>query len=175
MTTLPKRKNRRRHLNPLSERMFPTLNNRLLSPWDYRMFPSHFNVLQHALKVDDKTNGDFFEEDSLMPAMNVKDNKDEYEIELAAPGFRKKDFELTIEDNVLHISAEKKEKKDDKDENYTCKEFSYKSFMRSLTLPDSVDLDQNINATYTDGILKVNVLKKEDAKQPASKKVIEIS
>ena len=175
MTTLMRRKNKRGNLRPLTERMFPNLSNRLLSPWEDRLFPSNFNELQNMFKFDDIFNGDFFEEDSLMPAMNVKEHKDDFEIEIAVPGFNKKDFEVTIDGNILNISGEKKEEKDEKDEDYTCKEFSYKSFKRSSTLPESIDLDQDVKAKYKDGILQIKLLKKEEAKKLASKKVIEIS
>lgn len=175
MTTLMKRRNKRRNLTPLSERLFPTLSNRILSPWEDRMFPSNFGEFQNMLKFDDIFNGDFFEEDSLMPAMNVKEHNDDFEIEIAAPGFTKKDFEVTIDGNMLHISGEKKEEKDEKDDDYTCKEFSYKSFKRSSTLPESIDIDQDVKAKYKDGILQIKLLKKEEAKKLATKKVIEIS
>ena len=169
MTTLMKRRDKRRNLSPISERLFPTLSNRLLSPWEDRMFPSNFGEIQNMLKFDDIFNGDFFEEDSLMPAMNVKEHEDDFEIEIAAPGFTKKDFEVTIDGNILHVSGEKKE------EDYTCKEFSYKSFKRSSTLPESIDIDQDVKAKYKDGILQIKLLKKEEAKKLATKKVIEIS
>lgn len=178
MTTLMKRRKKRRNLSPLtplSERLFPTLGNRLLSPWEDRIFPSNFGELQNMFKFDDIFNGDFFEEDSLMPAMNVKEHNEDFELEIAAPGFTKKDFEVTIDGNILNISGEKKEEKDEKEEDYTCKEFSYKSFKRSSTLPDSIDLDQDVKAKYKDGILQIKLLKKEEAKKLATKKVIEIS
>jgi len=176
MTTLMKRRRKnRRMLNPLSERLFPTMRESLLDPWTDRMFPSNFGELQNMFKFDDIFNGDFFEEDSLMPAMNVKEHDEDFEIEVAAPGFSKKDFEVTIDGNILNISGEKKEEKDEKDEDYTCKEFSYKSFKRSSKLPETIDLDQEVKAKYKDGILEIKLLKKEDAKKLASKKVVEIS
>ena len=139
-----------------------------------RLFPSWNNEsLKTFLSNDDFFNNDFFDEDGLMPAMNVKEHKNDFEIEFAAPGFSKKDFEVTIDDNVLNVCGEKKEEKEEKDEDYTRKEFNYNSFKRSLTLPKSVNADQDIKATYKNGILKLNLLKKEEAKaQP--KKVIEV-
>ena len=139
-----------------------------------RLFPSWNNEsLKTFLSNDDFFNNDFFDEDGLMPAMNVKEHKNDFEIEFAAPGFSKKDFEVTIDDNVLNVCGEKKEEKEEKDEDYTRKEFNYNSFRRSLTLPKSVNADQDIKATYKNGILKLNLLKKEEAKaQP--KKVIEV-
>ncbi|MEX1384177.1 Hsp20/alpha crystallin family protein [Lutibacter sp.] len=107
------------------------------------------------------------------PALNIKETKDEFEIELAAPGYNKKDFEVTIDDGCLNISAKKEETKEEKDENYTRKEFSYASFERSLKLPDSI-ADEKIKAKYDNGILKFRLIKKEEAKKQKPR-VIEIS
>ena len=107
------------------------------------------------------------------PALNIKEKKDEFEIELAAPGYNKKDFEVTIDDGCLNISAKKEESKEEKDENYSRKEFSYASFERSLQLPDSI-ADEKIKAKYDNGILKFSLAKKEEAKKQKPK-VIEIS
>jgi len=139
-----------------------------------RLFPSWNNdSLKSFLSTDDFFNNDFFEEDSLMPAMNVKEHDKDFEIEFAAPGFSKKDFEVTINDNVLNVCGEKKQEDEQKEEGYTRKEFSYNSFKRSLSLPKSVNTDQDVKATYKNGILKLNLQKEEDSKKQ-SKKVIEI-
>jgi len=107
------------------------------------------------------------------PALNIKEKEDEFEIELAAPGFNKKDFEVTINDGCLNIAAKKESSEVAEDENYSRKEFSYSSFERSLQLPDSV-ADEKIKAKYNNGILKFNLVKKEEAKI-AKPKIIEIS
>lgn len=107
------------------------------------------------------------------PALNIKETKDKFEIELAAPGYNKKDFEVTIDDGCLNIIAKKEETKEEKDENYTRKEFSASSFERSLQLPDSI-ADEKIKAKYDNGILKFSLAKKEEAKKQKPK-VIEIS
>ncbi len=139
-----------------------------------KLFPSWNNdSLKSFLSSDDFFNNDFFEEDSLMPAMNVKEHDDDFEIEFAAPGFSKKDFEVTIDDNILHVCGEKKTEVEEKEEDYTRKEFSYNSFKRSLSLPKTVSEDQNVKATYKNGILKLNLLKKEEVKEQP-KKVIEV-
>ncbi len=137
-----------------------------------RLFPSWTNEgLKNFLSSDDFFNNDFFEEDSLMPAMNVKEHDEDFEIEFAAPGFNKKDFEVTIDDNILNVCGEKKHEAEEKEEDFTRKEFSYNSFKRSITLPKSVNTDQEVKATYKDGILKLNLLKKEEAKAQQPKKV----
>ncbi len=137
-----------------------------------RLFPSWTNEgLKNFLSSDDFFNNDFFEEDSLMPAMNVKEHDDDFEIEFAAPGFNKKDFEVTIDENILNVCGEKKHEIEEKEEDFTRKEFSYNSFKRSITLPKSVNTDQEVKATYKNGILKLNLLKKEEAKTQQPKKV----
>ena len=131
-----------------------------------RLFPSWKNDgLKTFLSSDDFFNNDFFEEDSLMPAMNVKEHDNDFEIEFAAPGFDKKDFEVTINDNILNVCGEKKHEAEEKEEDYTRKEFSYNSFKRSLALPNTVNTDQEVKATYKNGIFKLNLLKKEEAKR----------
>lgn len=138
-----------------------------------RLFPWNNDNLKSFLSTDDFFNNDFFEEDGLMPAMNVKEHANDYEVEFAAPGFNKKDFEITIEDNMLMVCGEKEKKSEEKEEGYTRKEFSYNSFKRTLQLPKTVDAKKDIKALYKDGILKLNLLKKPEAKtQP--KKVIEV-
>ena len=137
-------------------------------------FPLSTSVFNNFLNVDDFFNEDFFAKDSLMPAMNVKENDNDFAIELAAPGFAKEDFEVTIDNNGLHISADKKVEKEEKEEGYLRKEFSYNSFKRSLRLPESVNLDKKVKANYKNGVLKMNLFIKEEAKV-LPKKVIEVS
>lgn len=104
------------------------------------------------------------------PALNIKETDDNFEIELAAPGFEKKDFDVTIDDGCLNISAEKSTSEEEKDENYTRREFSYNSFERSLQLPESVK-QEAIKAAYKDGILSFKLAKKDEAKKLPPKKV----
>ena len=138
-----------------------------------RFFPWNNDSLKNFLSNDDFFNHDFLEEDSLMPAMNVKEHDQDYEIEFAAPGFSKKDFEITIDDNTLNVCGQKKKEVEEKDEGYTRKEFNYNSFKRSLKLPVSVNTNQDVKATYKNGILKLNLQKIEEAKE-TPKKVIEV-
>ena len=106
MTTLMKR-GKRNELSPLENRMLTPWNNNFLRPWTNRLFSSSFDDLNSLLRFDDVFKDDFFADDSMMPAMNVKEHAQDFEIELAIPGFNKKDFEVTIEEDVLHISGEK--------------------------------------------------------------------
>jgi HSP20 family protein len=100
---------------------------------------------------------------SRIPAVNISETDDHYHIELAAPGLKKEDFKVNLERDVLTISAEKQTEQKTGDKKYNKCEYNYTSFVRSFTLPDSVD-DAGIEAEYTDGVLKINVTKKEDAK-----------
>jgi len=111
MTTLMKR-GKRNELSPLENRMLTPWNNNFLRPWTNRLFSSSFDDLNSLLRFDDVFKDDFFADDSLMPAMNVKEHPQDFEIELAIPGFNKKDFEVTIEEDVLHISGEKELEKE---------------------------------------------------------------
>jgi HSP20 family protein len=136
---------------------FPWINDRV-STW---------------LDTDDFFADDFFVKDKNLPAMNVKENKDNFEIELAVPGFSKKDIEVTMEDDVLHICAQKSKEEVEEDKGYTRREFSYNEFDRKLQLPTSVNQNEKVKAVYKNGVLTLNLLKKEETKEQP-KKVIEI-
>jgi len=98
-----------------------------------------------------------------VPAANISETPEHYHLELAAPGLKKDDFKLNLDRNVLTISVEQHSENNDNQKNYSKREYSYSSFVRSFTLPDSAD-DNSIEATYTDGVLKVDIAKKEEAK-----------
>lgn len=100
-----------------------------------------------------------------LPAVNIAEDKDCFLVEMAAPGLQKSDFNIEVNNNLMTISCEKKEVNEDKEngETYTRREFSYQSFTRSFTLPESVDCDK-ISANYEKGILHVSIPKKEEAK-----------
>jgi len=110
-----------------------------------------------------------------VPAVNIKESDTHFDIEVAAPGKSKDDFSIEIDHQVLTISSEKKSETEEKDSkgNYTRREFSYSSFRRSFTLPESVNSD-SIKAIYENGILNVTLPKKEEA-LPKPKRLIEIA
>lgn len=140
-----------------------------------RRFPWFSEGLSPWFDTDDFFAADFFIQDRNVPAMNVKENSDSFEIELAVPGFSKEDIQVTMEDNLLHVCAEReKEETEDGNEGYTRREFSYQEFDRKIRLPSSVNQDKKVQATYNDGILKVYLLKDEEDKVPP-KKAIEIA
>ncbi|MEZ4792824.1 MAG: Hsp20/alpha crystallin family protein [Gelidibacter sp.] len=105
-----------------------------------------------------------------LPAVNIKENKDEYYLEIAVPGMKKSDFNIDVDNKVLSISSEKSEEHIDNEENYTRREFGYSSFKRTFTLPDAVE-SEKIKAQYKDGILTVHLPKREEAKQKPSKRI----
>lgn len=90
-----------------------------------------------------------------VPAVNIHENENDYEVEVAAPGLKKESFNVKLEKNYLIISAENKEEKEERKGKTTSREFSYKSFRRAFTV-DSEKIDaENIKATYENGILQL--------------------
>ncbi|MEY8849052.1 Hsp20/alpha crystallin family protein [Psychroserpens sp. XS_ASV72] len=105
-----------------------------------------------------------------LPAVNIKDNAEEYILELAIPGMKKSDFDIDLDNKVLSISSETQTEDEDINENYTRREFGYSAFKRTFSLPDSVETEK-VEATYNDGILKVILPKREEAKQKPPKRI----
>ncbi len=115
----------------------------------------------------------FSNTNTTLPAVNVKENTDTYEVEVAAPGFEKSDFNIELNNDILTISSDKQTNNEaNDDEKITRQEFSYQSFTRSFTLPELVE-DEKISAKYENGILSISIPKKEEAK-PKPVKQIEI-
>jgi HSP20 family protein len=108
-----------------------------------------------------------------VPAVNITENDNEYSVTVAAPGLKKSDFNIDVEGNMLTISSEKEESKEEKDARYTRNEYNYSSFSRSFTLPEEVNREK-IEAKYEDGVLKLALPKKEEAKKPAASKHIAV-
>ncbi|MFD2863745.1 Hsp20/alpha crystallin family protein [Mucilaginibacter antarcticus] len=106
-----------------------------------------------------------------VPAVNISETEDHYHVELAAPGLKKEDFKINLERNALNISVEQQRENTDQKKNYSKREYSYSSFVRSFTLPDSANAE-GIEAAYTDGVLKIDIAKREEAK--AVRRQIEI-
>lgn len=99
------------------------------------------------------------------PAVNILNNKDDYSIEIAAPGLKKEDFKIDLTENNLTISSEGEEKKEVKNNAYSRREFHYSKFSRSFTLPENEIKREEISANYTDGILSVVIPKNKDEKR----------
>jgi len=110
--------------------------------------------------------GDTFFSDrriNSLPAVNISESGEEYHIELAAPGLKKEDFKVSIERDMLTISTGQSGENNTSEKTYNRREFSYSAFIRAFTLPESADVER-IQASYSDGILKLTLPKKEEAK-----------
>ena len=120
---------------------------------------------------------DFFPENTFkpavkgvsIPAVNVTENKNAFQLKVAAPGFKKEDFKLEVKNGYLTVSGESSEEKEDKEENYTRREYAYNTFSRSFGLPENVNGD-DISAQYTDGVLKV-ILPKKSTEEQVTKQI----
>ncbi len=99
-----------------------------------------------------------------MPTVNIIEEKDQFKLEVAAPGLDKEDFKIDLHNDILTLSAEKKQENEEKNKKYLRREFSYCNFKRSFTLPDYVDTDK-IEAKHKNGILTITIPKKEEAKE----------
>lgn len=116
--------------------------------------------------VFDSIFNDTFFSDRMMtrvPAANISETKDHFHVELAAPGLKKDDFKLKLERDVLSISVEQTDQAGKEERSYAKREFSYSSFVRAFTLPESANAD-GIEARYNDGVLYIDIPKREEAK-----------
>jgi HSP20 family protein len=133
--------------------------------WLYNDMPTFFNdffsrdLWNWGLENNSSTN-------TTIPAINVKETNDNFEVEVAAPGMTKKDFKIELNGNMLTISSEKQnEWQENENEKYTRREFSYQSFQRTFQLPKDVVDEDKIQAKYENGLLHLTIPKKEHAKQ----------
>lgn len=143
--------------------LFPTVESKLVN-----------NFFDDFITKDlfDWTDRNFAALGSNLPSVNLKETDTKIEVELAAPGMKREDFKVEIDNDILMISSEKEEKKEEvsKKENYIRKEFNYQSFSRTFSLPDTID-ENKIEANYKDGILHVVIGKKEGAKKRTLKSI----
>ena len=140
-----------------------------------RMFPEMPSIFDEFLRgsLMEEGKGNLNNRGTL-PAINTFENKDSYELEVAAPGMKKDDFKIELDNNTLTISSEKNENHEEKENDYSRREFRYQSFTRSFQLPENKVENSKIAARYTDGILYVSIPKREEAKvQPT--RMIEVA
>ncbi len=136
-----------------------------------KLFPSFFDKFFEG----DLMNWNYAGEDSTLPAVNIKENENEFLIDVAAPGMKKEDFKVSYDNGRLSISSEHKVEHEEKEgEKVTRKEFSYQSFQRSFTVSESVVNAEKIGAKYEDGILHITLPKRDEVK-PKPVKEIKIS
>jgi HSP20 family protein len=112
----------------------------------------------------------FWGRTSSVPAVNISETKENYQVSLAAPGMKKDDFKIDIDGNMLTVSSEKEDNKEEKDKKFTRKEYNYSSFSRSFTLPEEVN-SEKIEAKYNDGVLKIYLPRKEEVKKSTAKQI----
>jgi HSP20 family protein len=143
-------------VNSNSNQNFPTLSNWLDDIFNRDLIPSVFTSN--------------FNTGITLPKVNIKETANDFAVEMAVPGLKKSDFQIDIDNQVLSISTETKEDNEHKEENYTRREFGYSSFKRTFTLPESVNADK-INASYNEGILRILLPKKEEAKQKPARSI----
>ena len=127
-----------------------------------RLFNELFN--ENDYRYDYKCNN------SSSPATNIIENEDRFELAIAVPGINKKDIKISLEKNLLTISTEKEESSKESSFNFTRKEFGHDSFSRSFTIPKSVDAEK-IKADYNNGILNIQLPKKEEEKVALSREI----
>ena len=141
-------------LSTSPERM-PAFFDDFFRPWN-EWFDNGGSMLNRVLSV---------------PAVNITENKDNYEVALAVPGMKKDDFKIAVDGNMLTISSEKEETKEEKeDKKFTRKEYNYSSFSRSFTLPEEVN-QEKIEAKYENGELRLVLPRKEETKMVSAKKI----
>ena len=127
-------------------------------------YPQSGSLLNHFFGNEFMNDSDFFKGGHYYntPKVNIRETEDAFAIEVAAPGFDKKDFNVELENDVLTIEVSKEEKAEKN--NYLHYEFNYGSFKRSFTLPKDKVMDSKISAKYDNGILNIQLPKKEEAK-----------
>ena len=139
---------------------------------NYPMWTNFFNDILHN-DWNDLSLRNYSQANTTLPSINIKETESDFEVEMAAPGMDKKDFKIEIDKGVLSISTESKNESEHTEAgNYTRREFNYQSFCRSFSLPTSVDSDK-ICAKYENGILKVLIPKRDEAK-PKPVRMIDI-
>jgi HSP20 family protein len=139
------------------------------------LFPSIPSLFDDFLMRDwfDWSLGNWRMAGSTLPAVNIIETNDDFRIEVAAPGMKREDFKVELDNNTLVISSEREEKSEEKDQhgNYTRREFSYQSFQRSFALPENMVDGEKISAKYKDGILYITVPKREEAKLKPARQI----
>ena len=127
----------------------------IFKPWN-EWFDSGTSLLNRMLTV---------------PAVNITETKDDFNLSFAIPGMKKDDFDINVDGNMLTVSCEKEETRKEHDQKYTRKEYNYSSFSRSFSLPEEVSKDK-IQASYEDGVLTLQLPKKEEARKLATRSIM---
>ncbi len=139
-----------------------------LTKWNSPIFPTFPRLFDDFITRDvlDWSNGHFSNTNTTLPSVNIKETADGFVVEMAAPGMSKEDFRIELDNEMLKITSEKQSEQEVKEgERYTRREFSYQSFQRSFHLPKSVVDAGKIKARYENGLLCIQIPKREEAKQ----------
>jgi HSP20 family protein len=134
--------------------MLPSVFDEFFKPWN-EWFEGGGGLMGRTLNV---------------PSVNISEQKDQYLVSMAVPGMKKDDFHIDVDGNMLTISSEKEESKEEKENKFTRKEYNYSSFCRSFTLPDEIQKDR-IEAKYEDGLLKIQLPRKEGINKLTAKHI----
>jgi HSP20 family protein len=138
--------------------MLPTITRRSFRPFYLsNIFDDTFFPVLHS-----STNS--------VPAVNIREDEKNYNLELAVPGIDKKDLKIDLNEDVLTIASEVKQENEEEKNGYKRKEFSYSSFARTFYIPENIDRDK-IEASYKDGILNVSLPKQETEKSKLARQV----
>jgi HSP20 family protein len=133
-------------------------------------YPSVFDRLFDT-DLFDWSNRNYSNTNTTLPSVNIKESNDDFEVEVAAPGFNRNDFRIELEHDHLTISSEKENENETKDgQIFSLREFSYQSFSRSFTLPNTAD-SEKIGAKYENGILRIIIPKKEEARPKPARQI----
>ncbi len=106
-----------------------------------------------------------------VPAVNLKETEKEIQVEVAAPGMKKDDFDVEMENGTLVISSEHREEKKEDDGEYSRREFNYQAFRRAFPVPEHIVERDKIEAKYHDGILRIHLPKTEEARTKPHRKI----
>ena len=139
------------------------------------VFPALPSLFDDFMMRDwfDLSNGNWKSTGATLPAVNISETNDDFRIEVAAPGMKREDFRVELDNNVLSISSETQANREEKNQNgqYSRREFSYQAFQRSFALPENKVEGDKISARYEDGILYIAVPKKEEAKLKPARQI----
>jgi HSP20 family protein len=134
-------------------------------------FPSMRSLLEDFWNNDTLVEDRFWNTRVNLPAVNIIEKDDKFLIEMAAPGLRKEDFKINIENGILQIDSESEREVEEEKDNYTRKEFNYSSFSRSFTLPENAS-EENIAASYENGVLKLKLQKLKSETSHKKKQIL---
>ena len=134
------------------------------------LFPSLLNRFFEG-DLMDWSSSNFAGTNSTLPAVNIKETDHDYMIEVAAPGMKKEDFKVNYDNGRLTIASEKKKEDEERSGTYTRMEYSYQSFQRSFTVPETLVNGEKIGAKYSDGILHVTLPKRDEIKPKPAKEI----